>query len=318
MSQMACGGTDVGANSVLHQSIWVVPEFRRQQPFDGWPNAVNNRTQIPRLVLRGALEFFQRRQNRPAPRVTQNHHEPSAEPLRSKLDAADLRWSGDVSRNADDKQAAQTLVEIDLYWDSRVGTPENSRERLMACRQLAAARPATFSANPWISVSRVKVMPAIQALQAYRVPSPRVTSVVGLNFETPSHRSSHRCQSEVNANTSATGASISMLASILFIAILFPRLLRYRILAEATRRDFHDVKKGPGDIPRMTSDRPNRSPQRLVAHPSVDFRRRNLPVPQPAGDGQAPAGPVERPRSSGRAGDAKPSVSGLSRQVLTT
>jgi hypothetical protein len=74
--------------------------------------------------------------------VPQNHHQSRAEPSRSELDAADLRRSDDVTGNADDKQIAQTLVEDDLCWHSRVGTSENDREWLLTCRQLVAARLA--------------------------------------------------------------------------------------------------------------------------------------------------------------------------------
>src|SRR5258705_1882730 len=142
VSQMVCGDADVGPNGVPHQSFGVVPEVCRQQRFHGWPNAVNDRTKIPRLVFSRPHEFFKCGQNSAAPRVAQNHDERCAEPLRSELNAADLRGSDDVSRNADDKQIAQTLVEDDLCRHARVGTSENDSERLLGCSQLAATRLA--------------------------------------------------------------------------------------------------------------------------------------------------------------------------------
>ena len=46
MSQMVCGGADVGPNGLPHQSIRVVPEFCRQQRFHGWPDSVDDRTEV--------------------------------------------------------------------------------------------------------------------------------------------------------------------------------------------------------------------------------------------------------------------------------
>ncbi len=73
VSQMVGGDTDVRPNGMPQQSVRVVPEFCRQQRFHGWPNAVNNRTQIPRLVFRRPHKFFECGQNSPAPRVAKNH-----------------------------------------------------------------------------------------------------------------------------------------------------------------------------------------------------------------------------------------------------
>ena len=137
VSQMVCGGADVGPNRVPHQSVRVVPEVGRQQRFHGWPNAVDDRAKVPRLVVRRPLKFFQRCQNRPTLGVSQNHHQPCAEPLCGELDAADLRGGDDVSGNADDKQVAKALIEDDLCRHPRVGTSENDGERLLTCRQLA-------------------------------------------------------------------------------------------------------------------------------------------------------------------------------------
>lgn len=119
-----------------------MPELCRQQRFHGWPNAVDDRTQVPRLVIRRLLKFFQGCQNRSALGMLQDHHQPRAESRRGKLDAADLRSSDDIASNADDKQVAKALVEDDLCWDPRVGSSENDGERLLTCCQLCAARLA--------------------------------------------------------------------------------------------------------------------------------------------------------------------------------
>ena len=140
MSQLACRDADVCPNGVPHQSFRVVPEFCRQQRFHGWSNTVDDRTQIPRLVVRRLLKFFQRCPNSSALGMPQNHHQPCAEPLCGELDTANLRGSDDVSGDADDKQIPQALVKDDFCRHPRVGTSENNGEWLLARRQLAAAR----------------------------------------------------------------------------------------------------------------------------------------------------------------------------------
>ena len=72
--------------------------------------------------------------------MPQNHHQLCAEPRRSELNAANLRTSGDVSGNTDDKQVAKALIEDDLCRHARVGTSENDGEGFLAHCQLAAAR----------------------------------------------------------------------------------------------------------------------------------------------------------------------------------
>ena len=69
VSQMVYGDTDIGPNSLPHQRLRVVPKICRQQRFHGWANAVNDRTQIPRLVSRRLLKFVQGGQNSSALRM---------------------------------------------------------------------------------------------------------------------------------------------------------------------------------------------------------------------------------------------------------
>ena len=138
MSQMICGGADVGPNRLPHQSLRVVLEIGRQQRFHGWPNAVDDRAKVPRLVACRLLKFFQGCQNRSALGVPENHHQPCALPPGGELDAADLRRCDDVSGNANDEQVAKALIEDDLRWHPRVGTTENDGERLLTCRHFVA------------------------------------------------------------------------------------------------------------------------------------------------------------------------------------
>ena len=52
MSQMVRRDAHVGPNGLPHQGTRVVREFCRQQRFHGWPDTVNDRTEVPRLVFR--------------------------------------------------------------------------------------------------------------------------------------------------------------------------------------------------------------------------------------------------------------------------
>src|SRR5881409_3519796 len=139
---MVCRSADVGPNGLPNQIIWVWPEFFPQQCFHGWPDTVNDRPEVPRVVFRRTPKFLQGGQNSPTLGVAQHHDESCAEPFRGELDAADLRRGHDVSCNTDDKQVTETLIEDDLSRHPRIGTSENDGKRLLACRQPAAAHLA--------------------------------------------------------------------------------------------------------------------------------------------------------------------------------
>ncbi len=132
MPQLVGRNADVGSNGVLRQSIEVVAEFRCQQPLDRWPNAVDDRTQIPRLVLGRPPKFFQGCLNSAALGVAQHDDEPCSEPLRGKLDATYLRRSHDVAGNTDDEQVTEALIKDDLYGHPGVGTAEYDGKRFLA------------------------------------------------------------------------------------------------------------------------------------------------------------------------------------------
>src|SRR2546422_10055752 len=87
---MVCRSADVGPNGLPHQIIWVGPEFFPQQCFHGWPDTVNDRPEVRRVVFRRTPKFLQGGQNSPTLGVAQHHDESCAEPFRGELDAADL------------------------------------------------------------------------------------------------------------------------------------------------------------------------------------------------------------------------------------
>ena len=94
------------------------------------------------MSFRRAPKFLQGGQNGPTLGVAQHHDESCAESICGELDATDLRRRHDVSSNTDDKQVSKALVEYDLCWHPRVRASKNDSERLLACRQLAAAHLA--------------------------------------------------------------------------------------------------------------------------------------------------------------------------------
>lgn len=131
VSQVVCGGADVGSNRLLHQSIQIVPEVGREQSLNGGPHAVNDRPQVAGLVFCRPLKLFDGGQDCPALGVAEDYHQPRAETRAGKLDAADLRGSNDVSGNTNNKQVPQALIKHDFGRNARIRTPEDDRERLL-------------------------------------------------------------------------------------------------------------------------------------------------------------------------------------------
>ncbi len=70
--------------------------------------------------------------------MTEYDHQRRTEPVRGKLDAADLRGGHDVAGNSDHEQIAETLVEDDLGRDSRIRAPEDDGERFLRRRHFPA------------------------------------------------------------------------------------------------------------------------------------------------------------------------------------
>jgi hypothetical protein len=56
-----------------------------------------------------------------------------------ELDRPNLRGGDDVSRNPNDEQVAESLIEDDLGRNTRIRTTKDNCERLLPRRQLAAA-----------------------------------------------------------------------------------------------------------------------------------------------------------------------------------
>jgi hypothetical protein len=143
---MIRGSTNVGSDSVPHQSFRIVPEFRRSQWFHSRPNPVEDRTQTLQRHTRCRLKLLESYSNGPALGMPKNDHQPGPEVHRSELDTRQLRRSDDISSNADDKEIAKPAIKDDLRRHPRIGTPENDGERLLAHHQLAAARWARIAA----------------------------------------------------------------------------------------------------------------------------------------------------------------------------
>ena len=132
MAQRTGGHADVGAHGVPRERVRIVTEFGRQESFDRRTDAVDDRPQVPRLLLRRPLELFDRRLDRPAARVAEHDDEPGAELRRRELDAADLRRRDDVAGDTDDEQVAETLAEHELGRHPGVGAAENDGDRLLS------------------------------------------------------------------------------------------------------------------------------------------------------------------------------------------
>jgi hypothetical protein len=92
------------------------------------------------VLIRRLLEVFQGGEDCSTLGMSENHHQPGAEPFRCELNATDLRRSDDISGNSDHKQIAETLVKYDLGRHARVGTTQNDGKRLLTSGQVLASR----------------------------------------------------------------------------------------------------------------------------------------------------------------------------------
>ena len=126
MAQMIDRCADVGAHGLCSSVVQIVPQIRRQQALDRRPNQVDDRAQVPRLVLLRPLQLFQRRLDGAAVRMPEDDDQTRAELFGGKFDAADLRRRDDVAGDADHEQVPEPLIEDDLHRDSRIGTPEDT------------------------------------------------------------------------------------------------------------------------------------------------------------------------------------------------
>ena len=69
---------DVSAHCLSYQPFRIVTQFGREQRFDRWTHAIDDGAEIPRLVLAGALQFFDGREDGTALCVTEDDHEARA------------------------------------------------------------------------------------------------------------------------------------------------------------------------------------------------------------------------------------------------
>ena len=131
---------DVGAHRVPLQPLRIVGQLGFQQGFDGWANAVHHGTQVGGTPLGGQLQLIQRGRDGATVGMAQHHHQPGAETLDGKLDAADLRRRHNVAGHADDEQLAQPLIEDQLGWHAGVRTAQQHGKGRLLHDELGAAR----------------------------------------------------------------------------------------------------------------------------------------------------------------------------------
>src|SRR5262245_58318452 len=80
-----------------------------------------------------------RRGDRAAALMAHHHDERHVQVLRGVLEARDLGVAGDVARDANIEEIAESLIEDDLRGNTRVRTTENRRMRMLAGCELALA-----------------------------------------------------------------------------------------------------------------------------------------------------------------------------------
>ena len=162
LTQMVDGDVNVGSNGSLDKSVHIVAGMRLQQALYGRPNSIDDRVQIARLILRRTLKLLERREYRSALRVTEHDDKPCIVSRGREFDASNLRWSDDVSGDANHEQVAEALIEYQLRRYTRVGAAEYDRERLLSRGEL---RPSVVMLGS-IEVSRVRHEPSIAVLQS--------------------------------------------------------------------------------------------------------------------------------------------------------
>ncbi len=162
MPELVGGNANVGPHRFPHQCLVVVSEIRCEQCLHRRANAIDDRAEIPRLVLRFLAEFLERGQNDSTLRVTEYDDQPRLEPVGGELHAADLGLGDDVAGHPDHEQVAESLLEDDLGGNSRVGASENDGERLLAAYQ----PPAPRAAGKRVAASHVGYEATVSVAQA--------------------------------------------------------------------------------------------------------------------------------------------------------
>jgi hypothetical protein len=121
MSELVHRCADVRSDGFTHEGRTVTPKLRREKPFDRGAHPVDDGSQITGLVLRGALEFVDRCQDRPTGGVAEDDDEPGTETGCGELHTPNLGRRHNVASHSDNEQVAEPLIEDDLCWNSRVG-----------------------------------------------------------------------------------------------------------------------------------------------------------------------------------------------------
>ena len=140
MPQMVGRVADVGAHRVSLQPFRIMGQIGFQQGLDGRADAVHHGTQVGGAPLGGQLQLIQRGRDGTTVGMAQHHHQPGAEALDGKLDAADLRRRHDVAGHADDEQLAQPLIEDQLGRHAGICAAQQHRKGGLLHDELAAAR----------------------------------------------------------------------------------------------------------------------------------------------------------------------------------
>jgi hypothetical protein len=140
MPQMVGGVADVGAHRMPLQPLRIIGQLGFQQGFDGRADAVHHGTQVGGTPLGRQFQLIQRGRDGATVGMAQHHHQPRAEALDGKLDAADLRRRHDVASHADDEQLAQPLIEDQLGRHAGICTAQQHGKGGLLHDELAAAR----------------------------------------------------------------------------------------------------------------------------------------------------------------------------------
>src|SRR3954447_25051382 len=87
----------------------------------------------------GSISPLNGSRDRTALLVTKHHDQLRTQMLHGVLDAAQDCIVHDVAGHTNDEQIAQTLIEKEFRWYSRIGTPEDDRKRMLSCNEFLPA-----------------------------------------------------------------------------------------------------------------------------------------------------------------------------------
>jgi hypothetical protein len=128
---------------------------------DRGTDPADDRPQVARSLIDRLLQHLERGRHRSTLGVAEDDDQPGAESRSGELHAVDLRGGDDIARDADDEQVAESLIEDQLRWDSRIGAAKDNRERLLPGCQRQPPRPVRAG----VAVARFRYEPAISLAQ---------------------------------------------------------------------------------------------------------------------------------------------------------